>query len=127
MSWQKAIDKINAEKFKLPPGWDTKEKIANELQCSPDRVHDLLKPGLASGAFESQEFPVWDAKRRMTVRVRCYRQAGSVTSKSASTDPSMDAKIREIILKHPDETNRRIYRRLHRCSAAQVASVRATL
>lgn len=70
MKWQKAIDKINAEKYCIPHGWDTKEHIAEELQCSPERVHDMLKNGVSSGAFEAQDFPVWDAKRRMTIRVR---------------------------------------------------------
>lgn len=128
MNWQKAIDKINIEKFRIPAGWDTKEKIAEELQCSPDRVHDLLKVGLASGAFESQEFPVWDAKRRMTVRMRCYRQKvdsnDSGTIKSRANE-NMEQRIWEAILSHPEETDYAISRRFHRCRAAEVAAVRA--
>lgn len=128
MNWQKAIDKINIEKFRIPAGWDTKEKIAEELQCSPDRVHDLLKVGLASGAFESQEFPVWDAKRRMTVRMRCYRQKSDSSNSCAvnsRSNESMEQRIWEAILSHPEETDYAISRRFHRCKASEVAAVRA--
>jgi hypothetical protein len=132
MNWQKAIDKINIEKFRIPAGWDTKEKIAEELQCSPDRVHDLLKVGLASGAFESQEFPVWDAKRRMTIRTRCYRQKTDRNNEvKESGTTSVNEAIRERIVKaietFPNENNYAISRRFHRVKASQVAAVRATL
>lgn len=130
MNWQKAIDKINIEKFRIPAGWDTKEKIAEELQCSPDRVHDLLKVGLASGAFESQEFPVWDAKRRMTIRTRCYRQKSEQTEPEVvklSRGKSIEERIREAIYLYPEESDHKISRRFHRCTVGQVAAVRATL
>lgn len=130
MNWQKAIDRINAEKFQVPAGWDTKEKIANELQCSPDRVHDLLKTGLTSGAFESQEFAVWDPKRRMTVRVRCYRQKPS--GDVEQVDPvkgslTLRDKVLRALAKNPNATDSKIARNLHRVTPAEVAAVRATL
>lgn len=131
MNWQKAIDKINIEKFRIPAGWDTKEKIAEELQCSPDRVHDLLKVGLASGAFESQEFPVWDAKRRMTVRMRCYRQkiAGeqSAPVETLKRGLSMRDKVIRALQKNPNASNAQIAHSMHRATSAQVAEIRATL
>lgn len=127
MKWQKAIDRINIEKFKIPAGWDSKEKIAEELQCSPDRVHDLLKPGLASGAFESQEFPVWDAKRRLTVRIKCYRQKSENEPVKTAIQGTLEQKIEQAILSNPNLTNWAISRKLHKASAAQVAAVRAKL
>lgn len=75
-NWQKAINKINTERYCIPAGWDTKEQVAKNLECDPSRVNDLLKPGLDSGDIERKEFPVWDEKRRMAVRVQCYRLAG---------------------------------------------------
>lgn len=128
MKWQKAVDLINIEKFKIPAGWDSKEKIAEELQCSPDRVHDLLKPGLASGAFESQEFPVWDAKRRLTVRVKCYRQkSGNEPVQKPAAQGTLKQRIEQKILDYPNLTNYAISRKFNNVSAAQVAAVRAKL
>jgi hypothetical protein len=72
-NWKATINVINRERFKIPEGWDTKEDVAKSLQCDPDRVADILKPGIAAGEIERAEFPTWDESRRMTVRVVCYR------------------------------------------------------
>jgi hypothetical protein len=72
-NWKKTIDQINAERFTVPPGWDTKDKVAADLECAPDRVSDILKPGIASGEIERKEFSVWNPGRRMTEKVVCYR------------------------------------------------------
>ena len=125
MNWQKAIDKINQDKYKIPVGWDSKEKIAQELQCSPDRVHDLLKSGIASGAFESQEFPVWDAKRRLTVRIRCYRQRVDENSPAPTND--LSTKIAASIRRNPKHSDAAIAKNVRGATKALVAAVRATL
>ncbi len=131
MNWQKAVDKINVQKFSIPAGWDTKDKIAAELQCSPERVHDLLKGGLASGAFETQEFPVWDMKRRMTIRVRCYRQKTddgiSPAKEGVATKgqpKSLEERILAAIERHKGKSNSYIAHRINGASASMVAQLR---
>ena len=123
MNWKKAIDAINEEKFRIPEGWDSKETIAQELQCSPERVHDLLKNGLTSGAFEAQEFPVWDAKRRLTVRIRCYRQK----SESVGIDEGLKQRIAASINRHPGKANNAIAKNFKGVTSAMVQSVRDEL
>ena len=123
MNWKKAIDAINEEKFRIPEGWDSKETIAQELQCSPERVHDLLKNGLTSGAFEAQEFPVWDAKRRLTVRIRCYRQK----SEPVGMDEGLKQRIAASIKRHPGKANNSIAKNFKGVTSAMVQSVRDEL
>lgn len=79
-NWIKTVASINREKFTIPEGWDTREQVAESLECSPDRVSDILKHGIQSGQIERQDFPVWDDNRRLTTRVVCYR-IGSSNSK----------------------------------------------
>jgi len=81
--WSKAVNDINKKRFVVPEGWSTREEVAEDLQCAPDKVADLLKPGLQSNEFEKHDFNVWDEKRRMTVRVTCYRMVacGQTTAK----------------------------------------------
>ena len=128
MNWQKAIDKINIEKYRVPAGWDTKEKIAIELQCAPERVHDLLRGGLASGVFEAQEFPVWDAKRRMTIRVKCYRQrqeSDGPLAKPQNND--LESKIKKAIKRHPRYTDYQIAKNVRGSNTLMVKQVRTKL
>ena len=122
MKWKKAVETVNAERFVIPDGWDTKEQIAQELQCSVDRVSDLLKPGLASGAFEAQDFQVWDAKRRMSVKTRCYRQVGSKPAKTAAG--SFESRIKAAIAKYPNKNNSEIAKSFKGANAALVRSLR---
>ena len=72
-NWIKTVATINREKYTIPDGWDTREQVAESLECSPDRVSDILKHGIQSGQIERQDFPVWDDNRRLTTRVVCYR------------------------------------------------------
>jgi hypothetical protein len=72
-NWKTAINKINSARLKIPDGWETRDQVAASLECDPDRVADILKPGIAAGEIERAEFPTWDESRRMTVRVVCYR------------------------------------------------------
>ena len=128
MNWQKAIDKINIEKYRVPAGWDTKEKIAVELQCAPERVHDLLRGGLASGVFETQEFPVWDAKRRMTIRVKCYRQRQESDGTLAKPQSNaVENKIKKCIKRHPRYTDYQIAKNIRGANTAMVTQVRSKL
>lgn len=75
-SWTKAVNTINKQRYVIPEGWSTRDQVAEDLQCAPDKVATLLKPGLENGTFDKQDFSVWDDGRRMAVRVTCYRIAG---------------------------------------------------
>ena len=121
-NWKKTIDQINAERFTVPPGWDTKDKVAADLECAPDRVSDILKPGIASGEIERKEFSVWNAGRRMTEKVVCYRVVGA--QPAADT---MEDKIRRAIKANPGKTDGAIAKNLSGVLAADVAKVRASL
>ena len=122
--WTKAVNELNKKKFVVPEGWSTREEVAKDLQCSPDKVADLLKPGLQSHEFEKADFSVWDEARRMTVRVTCYRIVGSddkkdslKSAKPANAKPVMSlseispeiiARIQGCIRRKPHADDRRI-------------------
>lgn len=82
MDWKKFVEKKNAKLFVLPAGWDSRDKIAEQLECSPDRVDDHLRPALKSGEVERQQFPVWDAALKRKVLVTAYREAGKAQASS---------------------------------------------
>lgn len=132
-NWKKTIDRINKDRYQIPPGWDTKETIATQLECAPDRVSDLLKPGIQSGDIERQEFPVWDSARRMTVRVTCYRQKPGTPSSqpavagcSAPTNKTavLMGKIAASIRANPKATDRQIAKNYRGATSALVATIR---
>jgi hypothetical protein len=62
MNWKNTVSKLNARHYAFPAGWDTRDTIADQLECAPDRVDTLLAPGLKSGEIEKQQFPVWDPR-----------------------------------------------------------------
>lgn len=122
--WLKTINRINTSRFQIPAGWQTREQVAVELQCDPDRVADLLKPGLQSGDFERKDFPVWDSSRRMTVRVVCYRVCGGddkpAPKAKAAPASETDEKIRQAIERNPSKDDRLISKAV----SAKIADVR---
>ena len=128
--WLKTINRINTSRFQIPAGWQTREQVAVELQCDPDRVADLLKPGLQSGDFERKDFPVWDSARRMTVRVICYRVCGSdekpAPKAKAAPASGLDEKIRQAIERNPSKDDRAISKAVS-VLIADVRRVRAEL
>jgi hypothetical protein len=135
--WLKTINRINSNRFQVPAGWQTREQVAADLQCDPDRVADLLKPGLQSGDFERQDFPVWDSGRRMTVRVVCYRVADlkkdakeakiveakpqrEVKAPKSSSSSALEEKIIQALQRNPHRDDRLI----SKTSGAPMALVR---
>jgi hypothetical protein len=126
-NWLKAVNDINKNRYTIPAGWDTKEQVAEKMQCSPDRVADLLKPGIQSGDFERQEFSVWDETRRLTTRVTCYRVA---PEKSEAKVPDLDDRewnrVAAAIRRDPKKTDRLIAKNSHSTSV-RVAAIRKEL
>lgn len=127
-NWLKKVNDINKKRFVIPEGWETRDQVAESLQCDPSKVSDLLKPGVESGEIERQMFPVWDAGRRMAVSTVCYRLAGATAKapqKAATSD--LDSRIAASIARNPSYTNAQIAKSFRGVSAGQVAAVRAGL
>lgn len=130
-NWAKTIAKINKERFTIPAGWDTREQVAKALQCDPDRVLDILKPGLASGEIERKEFPTWDEKRRMSVRVVCFRVCGDekpeAPSKPQKDHQTLSERIAASIRRYPNKSDSAIADSFKGMRAADVAKVRKAM
>ena len=84
--WKSLVESQSAKTFVLPKGWDSREKIAERLECSPDRVRVLLGPGIKSGALEMAVFPVWDSVTKRVVRTTAYRKKPAVDEKKKSAE-----------------------------------------
>jgi len=130
-NWAKTIAKINKERFTIPAGWDTREQVAKALQCDPDRVLDILRPGLASGEIERKEFATWDEKRRMAVRVACFRVCGDeqpeTPAKPEKAPQTLNQRIAASIRKYPHKTDSEISDSFKGARAADVAKVRKSM
>lgn len=72
--WKTVVEKKNAEIYKLPAGWDTRDEVAAELGCSPERVVENLRPAMKAGEVEQKIFPVWCKDTKRILRVTAYRQ-----------------------------------------------------
>lgn len=72
MNWKSLVEKENARTFVLPPGWDSRETVAEQLECSPEKVDDHLRPALRSGKVQKQQFKVWDKNLKRNVMVIAY-------------------------------------------------------
>lgn len=72
--WKAVMAKQNKKTFRWPDGWDTREEVAEQLECSPDRVSQHLAPCIRAGEIEVQAFPVWDDVLKRVVRVTGYRK-----------------------------------------------------
>mgnify|MGYP006935483787 CR=1 FL=1 len=126
-NWLAVTNRVNKERYKIPAGWETKEQVAESLQCDPSRVHDLLKAAITAGEVERQEFPTWDDNRRCTVRVACYRVAGSKPQAETKRNPSLEDKVRTSILRFPSYSDSRIADSFKGLRAADVARIRKTI
>jgi hypothetical protein len=107
MNWKSYVEKQNAKTYVLPEGWSSKEEVAEQLECSPDRVKDRLKPGIASGEIEAQQFKVWSEERKQVIVVMAYRHRGSDTSPRLKVW-TQDEEKKAIALKKAGKTWRQI-------------------
>lgn len=73
-NWKAIVEKTNAKTYVLPPGWDSKAKVAEDLGCSEDRVRLLMAPGLKDQTIEKRDFQVWDKLAKRIVRMTAYHQ-----------------------------------------------------
>lgn len=83
MNWKTYIEKKNAKIFVLPAGWDSRDEVAEQLECSPDKVDDHLRPALKSGEILKQQFKVWDASLKKLSFVTAYKEAAKNSTEDA--------------------------------------------
>jgi hypothetical protein len=74
MNWKSLVEAQNRKTYVLPQGWDSRDKIAEQLECSPDNVRVLLAPAIRAKTVEVQQFPVWDDITKKVLRVTAYRR-----------------------------------------------------
>lgn len=82
-NWKAYVEKKNAKTYVIPAGWDSRDTIAEQLECSPDKVDDHLRPALKSGEVIKQSFKVWDDLQKRLLFVVCYREADKRNSQPA--------------------------------------------
>lgn len=88
MNWNALVEAQNRKTYVLPPGWDSRDAIAEQLECSPDRVRVLLGPALRAKTVETSVFPVWDEVTKKVVRITAYRRRPTgAPAKSPSAAP----------------------------------------
>lgn len=81
MNWKSLVEAQNRKTYVLPPGWDSRDKVAEQLECSVDNVRVLLAPAIRAKAVEVQQFPVWDDIIKKVVRITAYRRRVDNTQK----------------------------------------------
>lgn len=74
MNWKQLVEAQNRRTYVLPLGWDSRDKIAEQLECSVDNVRVLLGPAIRAKSVEVSVFPVWDEVTKKVVRVTAYRR-----------------------------------------------------
>lgn len=77
--WKSLVHSNNAKTFVLPPGWDSRETVAKQLDCTPESVSRLLAPAIKARAVEMKQFPVWDQMVKRVVRTTAYREIPAKT------------------------------------------------
>jgi hypothetical protein len=90
-NWKSILEKQNAAAYAWPKGWSSRDDVADQLECSPERVASLLAPGIRAGSVERQDFTVWDAKLKRLVRLTGYRE----TDKAAPAAVAAPQKVRQ--------------------------------
>jgi hypothetical protein len=74
VNWNALVEAQNRKTYVLPAGWDSRDAIAEQLECSPDRVRVLLGPALRAKTVETSVFPVWDEVTKKVMRITAYRR-----------------------------------------------------
>lgn len=84
MKWTNIVEKAQSKAFVLPPGWDSREKIAEDLGCAPERVRILLAPALKAGTVITDTFTVYDKALKRLVRVTAFKEVVNPPPKKGS-------------------------------------------
>jgi len=83
VNWRQLVEAQNRRTYVLPPGWDSRDKVADHLECSVENVRVLLGPAIRAKAVEVAVFPVWDEITKKVTRVTAYRRRDGQTVKAA--------------------------------------------
>jgi hypothetical protein len=89
-NWKSILEKQNAAAYAWPRGWSSRDDVAEQLECSPERVASLLAPGIRAGTVERQDFTVWDNKLKRLVRITGYRELGKNETPAAADSKKFD-------------------------------------
>lgn len=81
MNWKQLVEAQNRKTYVLPPGWDSRDKVAEQLECSVDNVRVLLGPAIRNKTVEVQQFPIWDDITKKVVRITAYRRRATEPKK----------------------------------------------
>lgn len=84
-NWNKIVESHNRQNYKWPSGWDSRETIAEQLECSPDRVTEQLAGAIRNGEVEKKLITYWDDDLKRKVSAYGYRP---VTKSEPKTAPS---------------------------------------
>jgi hypothetical protein len=88
MKWKSLLHKQNARHFAWPAGWDPAEVIAEQLECSPERVREHLAPSIRAGEVEVKQFTIWDSETGRKVIKTGFRIGGKSENRQKSVDPA---------------------------------------
>jgi hypothetical protein len=89
-NWKTYVEKTNAKTYVLPDGWDSRDAVAEQIGCAPDKVDDHLRPGLRAGEIEKQQFPVWDGRLERKVLTVAYRKVETVEKSRPSKEQVLE-------------------------------------
>lgn len=101
MKWKKHLNKMNARHFAWPAGWDPAETIADELECSPERVREHLAPSIRSGEVEVKTFTIWDPQTERKVSKTGFRIASRAKAEEARVEAPQRAAARGVTTAKP--------------------------
>jgi hypothetical protein len=90
-NWKKIHSKILCKAHQPPEGWDSRDYVASQLQCSPDKVSQILSPGIKSGDVEVKMFAVWDKNLKRVVQKTFYRETTPVYEENFSEETVVDS------------------------------------
>jgi hypothetical protein len=82
VNWKSLVEAQNRKTYVLPAGWDSRDKVAEQLECSVDNVRVLLGPAIRAKTVEVAQFPVWDEITKKVVRVTAYKRRTTLDVKS---------------------------------------------
>ena len=68
------VETTQSKTYVLPEGWDSRSDVAEQLECSEDRVRTLLLPAIKDKTVQVQTFPVYDKLTKKVIRVTAYRR-----------------------------------------------------
>ena len=82
-NWNRIIENSNKKAYKWPDGWDPKETIAEQLECSPERVAEHLSSAIRNGEVEKKLITYWDDYTKRKVSAYGYRPVTKSAPKEA--------------------------------------------